>query len=521
MVFTVAQTTAFFVDQMGIPEATRQELQHEGCVLIDDLANFTDDTWKQVAENFKKPRGMVPDPAVNGGMMPAPPIVFGAMSMQRLKVASDLVKYYEEVGRAPTPASMAWNPVMKNFAIHWKALKDRKDKDPPDVPKITKALPVMKWTEAFQDYLTLRLGARTIPLSYVIRTTVDVPEDPPALMAGQPYSGEDGSVEDELVARASHAHALFKTDNMMVYSALEEATRGTTFSTSLKPFQRSKNGRGAWLAILHQYAGKDKHEAAIKMQEQVLYTRQWRGNSHFTLEQFVSLHRNAFVQMQASSAHVKFQLPNEYTRVGLLLTAIQTSDAALQAAMSAVRVDAHGMRGDFERAVAHLLPHDPVALKKASSSKRDNSNISGADAGANISGTEGKPSRGKTGVHLRYYKRDEYNDLTSEQKAELKEWRQANPDGKKSKKKGQGGKRYNKKQIDSLVSKRMKTAVDKETEEVKAAEEFEATIMSCVQKALRTPPTPPATAASVETPNIQSSLRAIIGRAKNAKKERD
>ena len=42
---------------------------------------------------------------------------------------------------------------MSNFETQWKALKDRKDEDDPDVPKITKALPIIKWTEAFQDFL--------------------------------------------------------------------------------------------------------------------------------------------------------------------------------------------------------------------------------------------------------------------------------------------------------------------------------------------------------------------------------
>ena len=41
-------------------------------------------------------------------------------------------------------------------------------KDAPEVPKITKALPIIKWTEAFQDYLNRCIGIHTIPLSYVI-----------------------------------------------------------------------------------------------------------------------------------------------------------------------------------------------------------------------------------------------------------------------------------------------------------------------------------------------------------------
>ena len=47
-------------------------------------------------------------------------------------------------------------------------MEDKKKADEPDVPKITKALPVIKWTEAFRDYLHRTIGVRTIPLAYVI-----------------------------------------------------------------------------------------------------------------------------------------------------------------------------------------------------------------------------------------------------------------------------------------------------------------------------------------------------------------
>ena len=48
-----------------------------------------------------------------------------------------------------------------------------------------------------------------MPLVYVIRTTVDVLAPVPALQPNQPHSDLHGSVEVELVAQASHAHALF------------------------------------------------------------------------------------------------------------------------------------------------------------------------------------------------------------------------------------------------------------------------------------------------------------------------
>ena len=519
MVFTNNQTAFFFNEgnQMGLQAEAIQRLQQEGLTTVADLADFDADTWKNTGENLRKPGGMIPDPANPGAFVPAPPVVFGAKSQKRLTVASDLVRYYAEVGREPTPANMQWFQVGRNFEIHWKALKSKKEEDIPDVPKITKALPVIKWTEAFRDFLARVIGARTIPLSYVIRVVEDVPVNAPNLAANQPYSFEHGSVEDELVARASHTHPLFRDDNASVYHYLEEATRGTVYAASIKPFQRTKNGRAAWLAMVSQYAGKDKYEAEIKRQEQLLHNREWKGNSHFTLEQFISSHRNAFVSMQASAEHVEYQLPNAHSRVGFLLNAIKTTDAGLQAAMASIRTDVDGMRKDFEAAAAHLLPYDPVAQKKTAGSKRDSSLISGVETEANVAASDSKPSKGKSGVHLRWHTKEEYKRLNPAQRTELREWRQANPDvSPPPNKRGKKGKQYyTKKQIDSLVSQRLK----KESDEQKADEQARAAIMSLVKEAIAAPTLPQANAASViHNPHVQdnamSSLRTILGRTK-------
>ena len=248
-------------------------------------------------------------------------------------MATDLIKFYDAIGQDLTAANIQWDPVMKNFELQWKALKAKKDADEPDVPKITKALPVIKWSEAFQDHLNRIIGLRTIPLQYVIRPEANVPNAAPALATNQPYSEEHGSVEDDLVARASHAPALYRDDGAKVYHLLEEATRSTQYAASIKPYQRAKNGRGAWLAMIGQYAGKDKWEAEIKRQEQLMHTRVWKGQSNFSLEYFVSQHPNAYVSMQACAEHVEYQLPNQHSRVGFLLDAIQCSDPGLQAAM--------------------------------------------------------------------------------------------------------------------------------------------------------------------------------------------
>ena len=71
--------------------------------------------------------------------------------------------------------------------------------------------------------------------------------------------------------------------------------------------------------------------------------------------------------MQQSAVHVAFQLPNEFTRVGYLLDAIKTSNAALQAAMVLVQNDTSpttGKRSNFKATATCVLPHDPVVKKQ-------------------------------------------------------------------------------------------------------------------------------------------------------------
>ncbi len=150
----------------------------------------------QIAYNLRQPTAGIP-------------FVFGAKSQKRLIVACERVRYYETVGRALTAANLQWNTVMKNFEIQWTALMDKKSKDEPETPKISKSLNIMKWSEAFRDILHRCIGVCNVPIIYVIKEDTAVPAAFPVLMAGQPHSTKAGSVEMELTLRASHVHPLF------------------------------------------------------------------------------------------------------------------------------------------------------------------------------------------------------------------------------------------------------------------------------------------------------------------------
>ena len=113
-----------------------------------------------------------------------------------------------------------------------------------------------------------------------------------------------------------------------------------------------------------------------------------------------------------------------------------------------------------------------------------------------IATNHAKPSIGKTGVHLRYHKHHKYKRLTHEQRHELSEWRQNNPDAHKPsqvKKSHVTGGPTKSKQISTLVAQQVAAEMKKynptahvgstNTTEKPAADEKQH-LMSMVQSAV-------------------------------------
>ena len=82
-----------------------------------------------------------------------------------------------------------WDPIIENFQLQWKALDKRRQPDDPDTPKVTKALPIMRWAKDFWDHLFCCVGIRNILLAYVVREDAAVPPVCPPLATNQPFFG--------------------------------------------------------------------------------------------------------------------------------------------------------------------------------------------------------------------------------------------------------------------------------------------------------------------------------------------
>ncbi len=104
---------------------------------------------------------------------------------------------------------------------------------------------------------------------------------------------------------------MYKSDNATVYSMLEEATRGTVYASTIKPFSRKKNGRGALLSMISSHAGTEKWEQLFKDRSKFLMNTKWNGRN-YSLEKFTGIHRSSYVQLQEAASHVEsaLQLPS-------------------------------------------------------------------------------------------------------------------------------------------------------------------------------------------------------------------
>ena len=121
---------------------------------------------------------------------------------------------------------------------------------------------------------------RTIPLAYATRPDKVVP-DIRKIQSGTPHLAKHSLIEDELIARASFTYPIFQEDNEKIYYGLEEGKRSTSYTVSIKPFQQSKNGRGAWLDIKEEFSGKNKLESEIRQHKQLIHTEVWKDQSNF------------------------------------------------------------------------------------------------------------------------------------------------------------------------------------------------------------------------------------------------
>ena len=162
-------------------------------------------------------------------------------------------------------SSMHYGNVLSAFKIGWEAYEAIMSEDDPKVPKIVDCdgdRRIIRWAPIFLDNLYAIIGAKE-PLRYVLRDEPIVPLEGNDPLDQNAYYGASGGLADELVAGLPHIGPIYKNDNAAVYQIIEEDARGTSVESTIKPFSRRKDGRGAFLALIENHGGDWRHESPM------------------------------------------------------------------------------------------------------------------------------------------------------------------------------------------------------------------------------------------------------------------
>ena len=404
-------------------DAAVTRITHEGITNFESLLDFDKKSLQLLPSICKEKVLAIPEDADNN--VAAEPEVAGAnissISVQRLIVAANAASYYSSIDRVMTTANMHYINVLMHFKHEWEAYQDLKEKDDPKVPKINDRdvdRKIIRWVPIFKDAMSRTYGSKG-PLSYILRDDPAVPDelsDPLQANANGnvvSYFGRSGSLLEELIHRLPHSGPIFKNDNASVFGKIEEAARGTSVESTIKSFTRSKDGRGAFAALVANHAGEAKYRSIMKRRMNHLQNIKWNGRS-YPLESHVSNHRQAFDDLRDCAQHITVQVPTEPQRVEYLIDSIACSDSTLQAAIGLVRANTNQMRENFERAASSLIEVDPY--------RRSHRVTPSNNKTANVSAIDFSAGRGTTGVDLRWYPRKEFLNLPQNQKSELMEW---------------------------------------------------------------------------------------------------
>ena len=213
--FSRSTISAFWTEktQMEMVDASVAGLVLEGIENPRDIYKYSKCELGSIFEGFKKEPGKV----VNGKYEQAPPLLLSAKSKKRIIVAAEASRLYTQVGRPLTPVNMNWN-TLANFELQWDALKELKNQDDTEVPKLEKGS-IIKWIKSFKLHNRNVVGVRNCPIVYVIDER-KANTSRPALATHQTHSEKYGSVESELVKLLSWDHPIFKNDNNNVFDRM-------------------------------------------------------------------------------------------------------------------------------------------------------------------------------------------------------------------------------------------------------------------------------------------------------------
>lgn len=290
------------------------------------------------------------------------------------------------------------------------------------------------WVQAFdnlEEYFNTIVGENCkIPLIYILRQNVEV----------KPAADDDEdqypSKLAQMCARMPHYDLTatpvpntriqtkyYLEDTRKVWEKLSLIFKDTVHFTYLKPYQRAREGREAYLALRNHYLGPNMTRTLAAQAESELDKLRYTGEKRrYNFETFVNAHKrihNVYDDLKRTGKHEGI---SEGTKVRKLMKGI--NNRHLENIRSQI-CTSDDLGEDFEKAVGKFRDYINQSKHLFADDK---------DHSASIGAVGSKPSQGggkginwdtsDVEVELRHYSPEEYKRLTNPQKLKLKRWRQ-------------------------------------------------------------------------------------------------
>jgi hypothetical protein len=415
----------------------------QGIDSVRELGYLNDNDVENLCKTIRRPGGHLPNPAYVAGGVALPTIPYtGIMVSQRaetnMQLASYVVRHHSRISRATDIGAM--NPTSIRRLRELKIKEDARVTDAPTAPKIDpKNWP--KTIEALRDYYSSVLGETKAPLAYVIRDEAAVPPE-----ADDPANNYD-TPEDEMISRMPHQDAAgadlptYKHDRSKVWQTISEVCQDEKCWTYVKPFQRTRDGRGAFQALHNHYLGANHVNNMASTAEAKLAQAKYYGEKRrYNFESYISMLNEQF-QVLNNLKRYGYAGIDEASKVRRLNSGIQTDKLN---APKAQIMSSRALQDNFDDAVG--LYQDFIAQSKPQNDNEE-FNVSGFEGGGGDGNGRGRGrgggryggrggGRGRFGgrgggrggdrkrkggdVEDRHYSPKEYAELTTDQKTKLK-----------------------------------------------------------------------------------------------------
>ena len=305
------------------------------------------------------------------------------------------------------------------------------------------------WNESFQNYLQQIVSAAKIPLIYLARNEREDPDKP---LLRESFSTPTEYLIEATIFRGRH----YDIDNARFYRELKSFTVNGEGWLYIKKFEKSQDGRKAYLALKTQCEGTASKITRKNKAFALISNATYSGSRRqYKFQDFINTHQTAHNEILDCDPS---EAVPESKKVADFLKGI--TDPKLESAVSVVLGDLK-LLNNFQLCQQYL---STTVENRATLEKSKERNISGLKSGGDKSDQKGKGGKLPKNFKLenKWYPPKLYRLLTQEQQEQLRSWNK-DKDGKKSK--GKRSVAALKKQIKDVMKEVEKKKGKEESEE--------------------------------------------------------